>query len=768
MQATLDKQHSLIKQPVLVYPYYSSLDIVLYGKKRPCIKMPEPFKISLDPSIWRFLQTQQGLLQEIDREMSKSYCELTWPQIKCEHPEIIMHPSDALSKQERVSLKLIKDWKNKASSEFSCIMSKFKTADCKIIPDAWETIKTTLIKDDILAIPDVSKETVTLAGFVFSVDNVERWVKEHVDNLTKEAQRAKKAIPEILSIAPGKHAVLHRLLLEKNIYKSNPDVKFSYDASAKQMRLHGMPEDVYKVKSDLLEKLQDIVEKKIDVHPHVLQFLQHADCKKVSVAIFGANKINAAYELTDESVMLVGHTFEGLLKAEEHMKKSLDHKCIILEDQKVIKKREWKQLTQQLQKMHNSAVNSVIIDDCFVLGEESKVSIAGYSKTVADVFQKLSDFVDRNTHVLKVMPAKSIGVVQLLKKEKSNIWDDFRMRELNIEFGQPAACKNIILSGPKVEVLKAATELERLLSSVHSVSVPFDKPGVKAFFKIRAKTYIIEAKADFDCFLRLQEDAEERGDTNERIGRPCAEIKLKGGVVVEVHKGDLTRFQVDVVVNAANEDLKHIGGLADALSRAAGPQLQRQCDDLIKKHGKLKTGHAVITNPGNLPCKQVIHAVGPRWNNSEKEKCTWLLKKAVRESLKLAETYNYCSIAIPAVSSGVFGFPLKECALSIVTAIKETLEESTESGSLKRICLVDVADSTVQALSDALKKVFRSEAPQPTFPDPPQRVEHSNDVKDGLQTVTFPAGLKLILQHKGIEDATVSIYIFIQFIFKYS
>ncbi|KAJ6665482.1 hypothetical protein lerEdw1_003323 [Lerista edwardsae] len=773
VQTILDKQHSFYQQPILVYPYFSSLDIVLYGEDRPRIKMPEQFNISLDPPIWQFLQTQNRLLQEIDLEMTSCYCELTWPQIKCKHPEVTMHPSVALSKQGKATSKLIKDWKDKASSEFVCILSKFKTAECKIIPEAWETIQNTLIKDNVLAIPDVSKETVVLAGFAFSVDDVENQIKGHVDKLTRDAERAKQTIQEKWSVAPGKYAVLNRLLLEENIYKLNPGLKFSYDASAKLMQLHGMPAEVYKMKSDLLEKLHAMMEKKVDVHSHILQFLQHADSKKVSVALFGANKINAAYELTHESIALVGCSLEDLLKAEEHMKKGLDHKCITLENQEVIKKKEWKELTQQLLKKHNSVEESLIIDDCLVLGEDAKVSIAGYTKTVGDVFQKLSDFIGRNTQMRKVISAKSIAVVQYMKKEYSNVWKDFRKRGLNIEFGPPATCKNIILNGPKVEVLKAATDVELMLSSVHSFSVSFDKPGVKAFFKNREKSYIIEAKEAFDCLIRLQEDAKGNGDTNERIGHPCAEIKLKDGVVIGVHKGDLTCYQVDVVVNASNEDLKHIGGLADALLKVAGPELQRECDDLIRKHGSLKPGCAIITNAWNLPCKQVIHAVGPRWNSSEKEKCKLLLKKAVRESLKLAETYNHCSIAIPAVSSGIFGFPLNECAHSIVTAIKEALEESTESGSLKRICLVDVADSTVQALTDALNKVFRGNPVQPTFPDLSQMVKPSKEIREDhqkmvkpskeiredLQIVTSAEGLKLILQHKGIEDAVTDVVV---------
>uniref|UniRef100_A0A8C3S3V3 Macro domain-containing protein n=1 Tax=Chelydra serpentina TaxID=8475 RepID=A0A8C3S3V3_CHESE len=159
-------------------------------------------------------------------------------------------------------------------------------------------------------------------------------------------------------------------------------------------------------------------------------------------------------------------------------------------------------------------------------------------------------------------------------------------------------------------------------------------------------------------------------------GQPDCEKILQDGVVVAVYKGDLCSHPVDVVVNASNEDLRHIGGLAEALLKAAGPELQTECDRIVQKHGPLQPGRAVITDAGNLPCKQVIHAVGPRWKAHKAEKCVHLLKRAVKESLHLAETYNHHSIAIPAISSGIFGFPLTLCAHSIATSIKETLEDS--------------------------------------------------------------------------------------------
>ncbi|KAH0621328.1 hypothetical protein JD844_022485 [Phrynosoma platyrhinos] len=752
VQTVLKKQHSFDHQPVSVYPYYSSLDAVLYGKERLQIKMPDPVRIPLDPYIWQFLQGKDKLTQEIDKEMKNCFCDLMWPPVTCEHPEITISPSSALSKQGRSIRELVKTWKDKVSTEFTCILSKFKTTTCKIIPAEWEKIESSFI-NNVLAVPDVSKETVTISGFVFNVDSVVNHINAYIENLTRSAEKARQAIQQTLQIAPRQHAVLHRILQDENFYKENSGLKFSYDLSTKVMQLCGMPAEVYKMKSDLLEKLRDMEEKQISVPAQIFQFLQHVDSQKLSAIMFHANNINAAYDLGPNSVLLVGHSSRDLLKAEEQIKKDLCSKLITLEDPELIYKREWKELVKKLLKKHSSVDESVIIDDCFDLEEDTKVTIAGHTTAVTSVYQELSNFVEKNTRMLKVIPVRSVVVVQFMEKEKGKTWQDLKRKGLKINFGLQAEPKNIVLSGPKADVMKAAAIVEKMLSSVYSKKVVFDKPGVKNFFKKREASYIAEAKESFHCLIRLQKDENDDKDSRIKDGHSHAKIKLKDGVVVEVCKGDLTCFPVDVVVNASNEDLKHIGGLADALLKAAGPQLQRDCDDLVRRRGRLRPGCAITTGACNLPCKQVIHAVGPRWSSFEKEKCIHLLKKAVKESLKQAEIHTHHSIAIPAVSSGIFGFPLKECAHSIVTAIKEHLEESSENNSLKQIYLVDVSEYTIQALADALNEIFREAPPQPRSESHSQPasppIEHGED----FHTVISDGGLKLILQEKGIENA---------------
>uniref|UniRef100_K7F6P0 Poly [ADP-ribose] polymerase n=1 Tax=Pelodiscus sinensis TaxID=13735 RepID=K7F6P0_PELSI len=768
LNTVLEKQHSLNQTPISVHPYYSSLGTALYGKKRPLIKLPEPIRVPVDPYILQFLQSHDRVIQEINQEMENCHCELKWPQAKCAYPEITLFPSATLSKQRSSMIKLIETWKEDASTKFSCILSKYKTIKCTVNAMVWEAIKNTLVKDGVLTIPDISKERVVIAGDLVAVEDAEKELKEHMENAVRETEREKQSIEIAMSIPPEKYAILHNAGLEKNIHKEYPCLKISYDAAKKTVGLCGIAAEVFKVKSDILEKVHNMAQKSVTIHPQIFQFLQHIDNETLSQSLFVTNQVNAFYQLKNDTVLLIGDSPKVLLEAEERMKTELDYKCIPLEDREVIAKKEWRELTNTLYNRYNASQETLILDDLLPLEGDQRVVIAGYSKAVGEAYRKLLDFVDRNTQVQRLIQVKSVVVVQFIEKEKCHICHELKKKDVTVNFGTKTSRKSISLSGPKVEVLKGVHLIEQILSSLYSTTVLIDKPGAKAFFRDKERLHVSEAKHQFNCLIRLQEDGEEQREDSEIKNDTKTQLRykttLQDGVVVAVYKGDLCSHPTDVVVNAANEQLKHIGGLAEALSQAAGPELQTECDRIVQKRGPLQPGRALITDAGKLPCKQVIHAVGPRWRDHKVEKCMYLLKRAVKESLRLAETYNHHSIAIPALSSGIFGFPLQLCALSIAKSIKETLEESPGESCLKEIHLVDFTEKTVQALTDALKEVFTEKSPQHNLL-PQSKTGHQAKEKkgvqnrQGLQMVTTDEGLSVILETKDIQDATTDVIV---------
>jgi O-acetyl-ADP-ribose deacetylase (regulator of RNase III) len=141
--------------------------------------------------------------------------------------------------------------------------------------------------------------------------------------------------------------------------------------------------------------------------------------------------------------------------------------------------------------------------------------------------------------------------------------------------------------------------------------------------------------------------------------------------VLELTEGDITEMETDVIVNAANAQLVLGGGVAGAIRKKGGPEIQQECD----KIGGTFVGGAVITTAGNLKAKYVIHAVGPRiGEGNEDEK----LKNATLNSLKLADDNNLKSIAFPAISTGIFGFPIKRCADIMLKTAIDYLKSQTE------------------------------------------------------------------------------------------
>ena len=152
--------------------------------------------------------------------------------------------------------------------------------------------------------------------------------------------------------------------------------------------------------------------------------------------------------------------------------------------------------------------------------------------------------------------------------------------------------------------------------------------------------------------------------------------------VLRLVKGDITERTVDVIVNASNSYLKHGGGVAAAIVRKGGKIIQEESD----KIGFVPVGSSVITIAGRLPCKAVIHTVGPRMGEGDED--TKLIK-AVRSSLVLASEGKFKSISIPAISSGIFGFPKDKCAEILVQEAKKFLVNNITSLEIVEFCIID-------------------------------------------------------------------------------
>ncbi len=176
------------------------------------------------------------------------------------------------------------------------------------------------------------------------------------------------------------------------------------------------------------------------------------------------------------------------------------------------------------------------------------------------------------------------------------------------------------------------------------------------------------------------------------MNKVLAERNLPTGQTVQIVQGDLTIEEVDAIVNAANEHLQHGGGVAWAISKKGGPAIQKESDAWIRHHGPVPHAHPAWTSGGRLPAKYVIHAVGPVWGDGDEDN---KLESVITGSLRLAEELKCSSIALPAISTGIFGFPKDRAAGIIFSAIEKYFVDNPSSG-LRQVRLVLFDQPTIE------------------------------------------------------------------------
>ncbi len=158
---------------------------------------------------------------------------------------------------------------------------------------------------------------------------------------------------------------------------------------------------------------------------------------------------------------------------------------------------------------------------------------------------------------------------------------------------------------------------------------------------------------------------------------------------LEIVQGDITTQPLDAIVNAANAHLMHGGGVAGAIARKAGKALRDESRAWVAKHGPLTHDQPAITTGGNLPCRYVIHAVGPVWHGGHQGE-DQALAAAISGALRCAAEHNLTSLALPAISTGIFGYPVERAAGVILQSIADYFQTQPNSPlQLVRMVLYD-------------------------------------------------------------------------------
>ena len=346
----------------------------------------------------------------------------------------------------------------------------------------------------------------------------------------------------------------------------------------------------------------------------------------------------------------------------------------------------------------------------------NKIKLTGDKESLDHVSKEIQQFIERVCNVEKSIPLWE-AQWRLLNTHMANKWGKVEQKlkgQSKLKFSFPdEGDKNcsIILKGEKSVVADFAKQIEDFISTI-CTNPPLEqaRPGtVKFFYSEKGKTLIMGVEAQEKSCIQLDVLQDGDGDNDNLIGNGVSKSgndKLgmgatKEGKIITLVKGDITEMQVDVIVNASNAELKHIDGVALAIAKKGGPIIQEESDRYTRRNGKLSDGDAIMMKEvGELPCKRLIHAVGPRWSDgSSKEEA--FLKRACLETLKLAR--NFKTVSFSAISSGVFGFPISKCATCMIKAFMEYSKNDALS-SLHEITIVVRDQPAISAFTTEMSK----------------------------------------------------------------
>ena len=351
--------------------------------------------------------------------------------------------------------------------------------------------------------------------------------------------------------------------------------------------------------------------------------------------------------------------------------------------------------------------------------DEMKMKLVCREEILAKLSHLFEKFAAEECAITEKIVFKK-GVWRLLNSALKAKWDALKEEMTNNEVSivtssKPTASKPFVkVKGEHGKVEKIKAKILELQKSIKEERITRCRPGMVRYFLKDTQGQIllrgIESNAKVCIEVEVETDEADELETSIDTGRSGTNFKricsanTKGRFTISVYVGDITVFnRAEVIVNAANENLAHGGGVAGAIFDRGGQVINKDSNDHVKKYGQVNTGSAVIFHRvGNLPppYKAIVHAVGPRWSSyaDSHDKEIALLRKSVKNSLKLSRDYN--SIAIPAISGGIFGFPPHISAGAVVKGVAEYLETDPDCN------LTDINFVILQNNVDVFKKAM--------------------------------------------------------------
>ena len=376
---------------------------------------------------------------------------------------------------------------------------------------------------------------------------------------------------------------------------------------------------------------------------------------------------------------------------------------------------------------------------------EDKILFTGVDEICLKATNELKAFLTKHAYRKKTLPltkGRARALFSIYEEERRRLETAFSGREVTISLSRDECC--IVITGRGDSAIDVVRKLTDLSNELQQIEFIMQRPGLLKVIEAKTFKRALTSIENVDKVVIINADEDKAGSVqDEEIEKEYAvissslicQLKLVDGKALCVYEGDITDHECDAIVNPANERLCLGSGVAGAIRSQGGQTIQDECDKLVQEYGELDEGEVATTSAGRLKnTKNVIHAVGPRWPVSgrsvgekelehRKKACKEILFDTMKNVLEEADKQDCLSVAVPAISSGIYGFPKDLCA-ELLTKAASTMMINHHLKRLREVHFINNDAVTVTSFHKTFSTLFRSKPEFEDFGQPKVSLSH--------------------------------------------
>ncbi|XP_061194345.1 protein mono-ADP-ribosyltransferase PARP14-like [Saccostrea echinata] len=711
------KGHMLENMKLTVHTFYECLGPPFNPEEGPKFRPVEPLVVkNLNLRKMKFVLSSEEYRKVFDKQAESNHGKIKWPSKAATELTV----ECTLSKEVKDCRKLAKTWKDHMVDVIKKLLEVLHVEAVNVLQEAWqkslEEIQKLNVPDPrkVGIITEKSNFTIVIVGYEKLFEGVKSEVRLTISKVVDEIQLKKKLVKERVPLKRYQLLLLSNDNFTEATEKEFPNMKVTLDIQDKSVTFDGLYSDVSKAKLSVLEKCQQMCQASAGKFSKNRQeFLSRNEVyARISKEL--KNKKNlSCFEFQKDELMFYAFSDDKAVEAAHLVKNYIAESPIDVQTDSVylLNSEKWKKQVKKLESSQDFEGLLQIITEA----DQRKIVIVTVSEYVGLAREFVEDFLRDNTIISDTMdiPPSLSKFMELHHAGKlEQISESLKEQQVRIKKNN----NKIDIEGTQKGLNRAKKNIEDFLKGIQWKKQKLERPGIAKHLKSSSgKSKISEVQKNHKCYIQIGEDgstdlsnfwtatsnSKQKQDSNKRM----TGYLTKEGVSIKVHSGDLTALPVDVIVNAANSELYHQGGLAGVIVTKGGNEIQIECSDYVRRKGKLFEGDTFCSKAGQLSCKMIVHACGPTWRggmNQESERLTDCVESALTETEKM----GYNSIAIPGLCTGIFGYPVNQATSVIVKAMKSYLK-NRKGSTIEEIILCDVREETVKYFNEAVKQEFK-------------------------------------------------------------